>query len=68
LKLQNRKSEPVRHSRFLPNFLEKNQSGVRKVIHRLDKKEEAVIPGQRKIPIRLTELKKVNQIENEYVE
>ena len=63
--MSNKKSEPVRHSRFLPNFLEKNQCGVKKIFHTLERKEEVALPGQRKIPSRLAELKKVAQIENE---
>lgn len=34
-----KKVESVRHSRFMPNFAETNQSGVNRVVHTLDKKE-----------------------------
>jgi hypothetical protein len=38
LRLANKKADPVRHSRFMPNFQEKNQSGVTRVTHNLDRK------------------------------
>jgi hypothetical protein len=38
MKLSNKKPEPVRHSRFMPNFMEMTQSGIHKIVHTLDKK------------------------------
>ena len=59
MKFSGKKPEPVRHSRFMPNFSEMNQSGINRIVHTLDKKEE-IIPGQRKAPVRMSELKKVS--------
>lgn len=51
----------------MPNFSEMNQSGINRIVHTLDKKEE-IIPGQRKAPVRMSELKKVKKIERDYIE
>lgn len=50
----------------MPNFAEKNQSGIHRIVHNLDNKDEPVV-GQRKAPVRVKELKKVKKIEREYI-
>ncbi len=57
----NRGSAPVRHSRFLPNFVEKSDVGIQRITHNLNSKEEPVL-NQRKIPRRTADLKKVQKI------
>ena len=54
----NRGQIPLRHSRFLPNFMEKSEVGILRITHNLKKKSEPIM-NQRKIPRRTVELKKV---------
>jgi hypothetical protein len=47
----------------MPNFEEINQSGVARVVHSLDKKKkEEALTGQRKMPNKVSELRKVKPV------
>ena len=52
---------PLRHSRFLPNFHKSGENGVKTIVHNLNKKPDIKIK-QRNIPLRVADLKKINQI------
>ena len=49
---------PVRHSRFLPNFMKKSEVGVSRIVHKLNDTNEP-IQNQRQVPRKTVELKKV---------
>lgn len=49
---------PVRHSRFLPNFMKKSEVGVSRIVHKLNDTNEP-IQNQRQVPRKTAELKKV---------
>ncbi len=58
------RARPLRHSRFLPNFIEMSDVGIRRITHDLHKKEQP-IRNQRQAPKRTADLKKVEKIELE---
>ena len=58
-------SIPTRHSRFLPTFMVSNDSGVSKVSFKLGKVEDKPLQKQRKMPMRMTEYKKVVKLQLE---
>ncbi len=49
---------PVRHSRFLPNFMQKSEVGVTRIVHKLNDTSEPIL-NQRQVPRKTAELKKV---------
>ena len=49
---------PVRHSRFLPNFMQKSNVGVNRIVHKLNDTSEPIL-NQRQVPRRTADLKKV---------
>lgn len=61
----NRGPTPMRHSRFLPNFLETSSVGIKRITHKINSQAEP-IQNLRHVPRRTADLKKVEKIDQNY--